>query len=194
LPARVKSGKSFSVNQVCVLRRKGLSLFMHVVPNTQAENLEVTEITFEELLEMVACEYDTPYVQLSPKFWPAYNEVKDFKPNKSKKLPPKSLDAKAHENLKCALRVLNPSDHALMDFIKVLIRDVQEYKTLSDRTLGRLSRNILDIHALDKDKKNFTNEVLWIRNSLGANYLERILKRIEHQRNEVVIALLLQKA
>jgi superfamily II DNA or RNA helicase len=189
LPVRVKSGKSYSENQVCVLRRKGLSLFTHVVSNTQAETLEVIEITFEELLEMVACEYDTPYVQLSPKFWPAYNEVKDFKPNKSKKLPPKSLDAKAHENLKCALRVLNASDVALMDFIKVLIRDIQEYKTLSDRTLGRLSRNVLDIHASDKGKKNFTMELRWIRNSLGADYLDRILKRIEHQRNEVVIAI-----
>ncbi|MCX6308398.1 MAG: C-terminal helicase domain-containing protein, partial [Bacteroidia bacterium] len=188
LPGRVKSGKSFSENQVCVLRRKGLSLFTHVVPNTQDENLEVTEITFEELLEKVACEYDTPYVPLSPKFWPAYHEVKDFKPNKSKKLPPKSLDAKAYENLKCALRVLNTSDSVLMDFIKVLIRDIQEYKTLSDRTLGRLSRNVLNIHSSEKDMKNFTNEVLWIRNSLGKDYLERILKRIEHQRNEVVIA------
>jgi len=188
LPARVKSGKSYSENQVCVLRRKGLSLFTHVVPNTHAETLEVSEITFEELLKLAECAFDTPYIPLTPRFWPAYTEIRDFKPTKSKKLPPKSLDAKAHENLKCALRILNANDHALLDFIKVLITDIQEYKTLSDRTLGRLSRNVLDIHATEKDKKNFTDEVIWIRGSLGADYLDRILKRIEHQKNEVVIA------
>ena len=66
--------------------------------------------------------------------------------------------------------------------------DIEKYKTLSDRTLGRLGRNPLTTKATDAQKKTFTDEVIWIKSNLGADYLDRILKRIEHQKNEVVIA------
>jgi superfamily II DNA or RNA helicase len=187
LPARIKSGKPYSENQVCVIRRKGLSLFTHLV-NTQAEKLDVKEVTFEELLELVVCEYETPYLPLSPFFWAAYNEVKEYKTANKKGFAPKSLEAKAHENLKCALRILDAKNDAFMSFVKVLITDIEKYKTLSDRTLGRIGRNPLTTKATDEQKKTFTDEVQWIKNSLGADYLDRILKRIEHQKNEVVIA------
>ncbi len=188
LPTRVKSAKPFAENQVCVVRRKGLSLFTHLINDTHADKLEVTEITFEELLNLVECEFDTPQLMLSPKFWSAYNEVKDFKTASKKGLPPKSLEARAHENLKCALKVFNYSDEVLIKFVKDLITDIEKYKTLSDRTLGRLARNPLTIKSNETEIKNFKEEVLWIKHSLGADYLERILKRIEHQKNEVVIA------
>ncbi|MCE5175504.1 MAG: helicase-related protein [Bacteroidales bacterium] len=188
LPTRVKSGKPFSQNQVCVLRRKGLSLFTHLISDTNADKLEVSEITFEEFLDLVECEFDTPQLMLSSKFWKAYNEVKDFKTTSKKALPAKSLEAKAFENLKCSLKLLNHTDDNLINFIKVLITDIDKYKTLSDRTLGRLARNPLNIKSPESEIKTFKDEVLWIKNSLGADYLDRILKRIEHQKNEVVIA------
>jgi len=189
LPARVKSAKPYSDNQVCVLRRKGLSLFTHFIADTNADKLEVNEITFEDFLGLVECEFDTPQLMLSPIFWVAYNEVKDFKSaNKRGFSSPKSLEAKAHENLKCSLKILNHTDDALVNFIKVLITDIDKYKTLSDRTLGRLARNPLTIKSSESEIKTFKDEVLWIKHSLGADYLDRILKRIEHQKNEVVIA------
>ena len=189
LPARVKSSKPYPENQVCVLRRKGLSLFTHFIPDTYIDKLEVNEITFEEFLKLVECQFDTPQLMLSPKFWVSYNEVKDFKPtNRRAFSSPKSLEAKAHENLKCSLKLLNHNDDALINFVKVLITDIEKYKTLSDRTLGRLARNPLTIKSTEAEIKTFKDEVLWIKHSLGADYLERILKRIEHQKNEVVIA------
>jgi superfamily II DNA or RNA helicase len=189
LPARVKSAKQYSENQVCVLRRKGLSLFTHFIPDISADKLEVKEITFEEFLNLVECKFDEPQLMLSPKFWVSYNEVKDFKTaNKRGFNSPKSLEAKAHENLKCSLKIFNHSDDALINFVMVLITDIEKYKTLSDRTLGRLARNKLTNKSIEAEIKTFKEEVLWIKNSLGADYLDRILKRIEHQKNEVVIA------
>lgn len=188
LPARVKSGKQFSQNQVCVLRKKGLGLFTHLISDTNADKLEVREITFEEFLHLVESEFDTPQLMLSPKFWKAYNEIKDFKTGSKKALPAKSLEAKSFENLKCSLKLLNHADDDLINFIKVLITDIDKYKTLSDRTLGRLARNPLNIKSPESEIKTFKNEVLWIKHSLGADYLDRILKRIENQKNEVVIA------
>lgn len=187
LPARIKSGKGFDKHQVCVLRRKGLSLFTHVV-ETVAEKTEVKEITFEEMLGFVKCGFETPYVPLSTIFWLEYNSVKDFRTSTKKGLAPKSLEAKAHENLKCALKIIDAKNDAMMAFLKVLITDIEKYKTLSDRTLGRIGRNPLSIKATDVEKKSFVEEINRIKNSLGADYLERILKRIEHQRNEILIA------
>ena len=84
LPTRVKSGKSFSENQVCVLRHKGLSLFTHFVADTKSKPLEVNEIMLEEFLNYVSCNYETPHKSRSEDFWPAYNEIKEFKPSKEK--------------------------------------------------------------------------------------------------------------
>ena len=187
LPARVKTGKAFPENQVCVLRRKGLSLFTHIA-HTQNENKEITEITFEEMIELVKCEYETPYVALTKNFWPLYNDIKEYKTTTKKGFAPKSLEAKAHENLKCALKILDAKNDDLMSFIKVLITDLEKYKTLSDRTLGRIGRNVLSVSASPLQQKIFVDEVSLIKNSLGADYLDRILKRIEHQKNEIVIA------
>jgi hypothetical protein len=187
LPARIKSGKAYTESKVCVLRRKGLSLFTHIA-EINSETKSIKEITFEELLTFVACEFETPYVPLSPNFWPAYTEIKAYKASTKKGLAPKSLEAKAHENLKCALKILDAKNDGLMAFIKMLLTDIEKYKTLSDRTLGRIGRNPLSIKATDAEKKTFIGELNWIKNSLGADYLDRILKRIEHQKNEVVIA------
>lgn len=188
LPARVKSGKSFNENQICVLRKKGLSLFTHYVSDSYAEMPIVDEITFENFLELVECRYETEYKSLTSRFWDSYNKIKDVKLSAKKFTSPKSLEAVAYENLKCALRVLDTKNDDLMNFIKVLITDIEKYKTLSDRTLGRIARNELKINSSESIKKVFTNEILWIKNNLGADYLDRILKRIEHQTNEVVIA------
>lgn len=188
VPTRVKSGKLFTENQVCVLRKKGLSLFTHVVPTKHSDNAKVKEITFEEFLSLVECSYDTPFVPLSPNFWPAYNDVRAIKPSTKKFSSQMSLEAKAYENLKCAIRLLDTNNDALMSFIKVLITDIEKYKTLADRTLGKIARLELTTKSSDQTKKLFADEILRIRTNLGADYLDRILKRIEHQKNEVVIA------
>ena len=51
-----------------------------------------------------------------------------------------------------------------------------------------MSQNFITTKATEAQKKTFSEELQLIKNSLGADYLERILKRIEHQKNEVVIA------
>ncbi len=138
LPIRVKSGKQYIENQVCVLRRKGLSLFTHFIPDTDAAKLDVNEITFEELLDLVECEYGTPYLALSPKFWTAYNEVKDFKTSNKKGFAPKSLEAKTYENLKCALRILKRIEHQKNEVV-IAVENVR----CKARRKGRIPTRIL---------------------------------------------------
>ena len=45
-----------------------------------------------------------------------------------------------------------------------------------------------DIKSSEKEIKALTNEINWVRNHFGDDYLDRILKREDNQKNEVIIA------
>jgi ribosomal protein S15P/S13E len=70
----------------------------------------------------------------------------------------------------------------------MLIKDLKKYHTLSVRTLGRLGRKTIDIKSSEKQIKAFTNEINWVRKHFGDDYLDKILKRVDNQKNEVIIA------
>lgn len=188
LPSRVKSAKGYKKNQVNVLRKKGLSLFSQVVDKPSKIDNSVQEIIIDDLLPRVECEFDEEHLRLSDNFWPAYESIKNHKPKHKTRKSEVSVETKAFNNLKLSLKIIDPKEEALASFIKILIKDIRNYKTLSQRTLRRLGRIELKPKASEKVKKSFFNEVAWIRNNLGDGYLERILKRVEHQKNEVIIA------
>ncbi|MEC7755372.1 MAG: helicase-related protein [Bacteroidota bacterium] len=188
LPNRVKSAKKYEVAEVNVLRKKGLSLFAQTVLEPKAEENKVKEITIEELLPRVECEFDEKHLKLSNAFWPAYETIKNHKPKHKTRKSEASIETKAFKNLKLSLKIIDPKEESLASFIKILIKDIREFRTLSQRTLGRLGRKELSPSSSSKAKKAFFDEVIWIRNNLGDDYLTRILKRVEHQKNEVIIA------
>lgn len=189
LPARVKSAKQYHKNQVNVLRRKGLSLFSQIVePKSEAEKYEVQEIAFEELLNYVECEFDEPRLDLSEKFWSIYETIKKHRAKDTSPKSEASLEKKANNNLKIALKISNPAEFDDYEFMKVLITDIRKYHTLSARTLGRLGRKELKPNSGKKEVEAFFDEVRWIKKRFGADYLVRLLKRTENQKNEVIIA------
>lgn len=188
LPPRIKTAKGFDKNQLTVLQRKGLSLFAQVVENPSKEKNEVEQVLFEEYLPFVACEYDEPRLDLSDNFWTAYETIKAHKPKHKRVKSALALETKAHDNLKIGLKIIDAKETDLAEFMKVLITDIKKYHTLSDRTLGRLGRKNLSRKSNAKEKKAFFDEVKWIRNQFGSDYLERILKRVEGQNSEVIIA------
>jgi len=190
LPLRVKSGKTFSENQVCVLRKKGLSLFTHNIVFKDGEDLKINELTFEDYLTLIECEFDTPNTPLSDNFWIGYDTIRNYKPKiRSSSNIGKSLESKAKENLKVLIKLTNPNEEELVNFIKMLIDDIVNYKTLSDKTISRIGRNEISNHSSEKQVKLFREVILGIKQYLGKDYLNRILKRVEHQKNEVVIAI-----
>jgi len=188
LPNRVKSAKKYEVSEVNILRKKGLSLFAQTVLEPKPVDNKVKEITIEELLPRAECEFDEEHLELSKNFWPAYESVKNHKPKHKTRKSEASIETKAFNNLKASLKIIDPKEEALTSFIKVLIKDIRTYRTLSQRTLGRLGRKDFSPRSNAKAKKAFFDEVIWIRNNLGDDYLTRILKRVEHQKNEVIIA------
>lgn len=140
-------------------------------------------------MQNVKCEFDEIRLPLSTQFWPNYEKIKNFKPQYKTGRSDIALEAKALENLKVCLKMLNGKEEALADFIKMLIRDLKQYHTLSIRSLGRLGRKSLSNHPNEKEKKAFLDELFWLRNHLGDNYLDKILERVDKYKNEVIIAI-----
>jgi superfamily II DNA or RNA helicase len=188
LPARVKTAKAFQSNQLNVLRRKGLGLFAQIVENPSKEKNQIEEVPFEDFIGFVGCEYEEKRLELSPVFWHAYEAMKHHKPNYKAGRTEQDLASKSINNLKLALKITDPSDSGLYEFIKILISDIRKYHTLSMRTMGRLGRTELKATSGEKEKKAYFDEIRWIRNQFGHDYLDQILKRIEGQSNEVIIS------
>jgi len=187
LPSRVKTAKIYEKNQLNVLRKKGLSLFAQLIEKEEV-NSSIKEVTFEELLGNTQCEFDENKLPLSIDFWINYENIKTFKSQYKTGRSDIALESKALENLKVYLKLLSGNEENLANFIKMLIKDLKKYHTLSVRTLGRLGRKTIDIKSSEKEIKALTNEINWIRNQFGDDYLDRILKRVDNQKNEVIIA------
>ncbi len=188
LPPRIKSAKAFEQNQLTVLRRKGLSLFAQVVDNHKEEDISVEEMLFEEYLPLVACEFEEPNKRLSDSFWTAYEAIKLHKPKHKSGNSDLALETRALTNLKIGLKLVNASESKMIDFMNTLIKDIRKYRTLSSRTLGRLGRKTLTPRSKKAEQKAFFDEVNWILNHLGEDYLSNVLKRVEGIKNEVIIA------
>jgi superfamily II DNA/RNA helicase len=188
LPTRVKTAKAFDKYQLNVLRKKGLSLFAQIIEKEDDINSNIKEVTFEELLVNTQCEFEENKLPLSKDFWNNYENIKTFKPNYKTGRSDIALEAKALENLKVYLKVLPGNEENLANFVKMLIKDLKKYHTLSIRTLGRLGRKTIDTKSSEKEIIALTNEINWVRNHFGDDYLDRILKRVDNQKNEVIIA------
>ncbi len=188
LPTRVKTAKAFDRYQLNVLRKKGLSLFAQIIEKKEEVHTNIKEVTFEELLVNTKCEFEENKLPLSKFFWNNYSTIKTFKPNYKTGRSDIALEAKAKENLKVYLKLLSGNEESLANFVKMLIKDLNKYHTLSIRTLGRLGRKTINTKSSEKEIKALTNEINWIRNQFGDDYLDRILKRVNNQKNEVIIA------
>lgn len=187
LPQRVKTAKLYDRYQLNVLRKKGLALFAQQL-NDVNSNSKPKELTFEELLPLVECSYNEKSCELSEIFWENYENIKAFKPNYKSSTSEKSLEKKAFNNLKIyQKRFASPKDE-LNDFVNTLIKDIRKYHTLSERTLGRLGRKNIDQKSKQKAVNEFISELKWLKQNLGENYLIDLLKRVEHQKKELIIA------
>lgn len=203
LPPRVKTAKKFSESNLAVLRKKGLSLFAQYSMIQSGENRNtldesptvvkdelVKEIPYGNLLPLAECEFDEPKLPLSTEFWPHYNQIKQHKPTvkSGKKKGGASLESKAQHNLKVGIKLAAKQNLSVINFMETLLLDLRRYHTLSERTLGRIGRKELNLKSNDKQQKAFFEEIQSLRNTMGVNYLDLLLKRVENQKEETIIA------
>lgn len=183
LPPRVKSAKKHHCYELNLLRRKGLSLFAQTVE--KGDKVRISEIDFEELLSKIECSFNEPTLKLSSSFWGLYEEAKSFTPKYQLGRSEISLEQKAEENLKKSLRVIKDLNDDNLRFIQALIKDIRYYYSLPKFSLRRIGS--FDLTDDKKSIRVFLEGIAYLKNQLGADYLESI----ESRRNtkEVIIAI-----
>jgi SNF2 family DNA or RNA helicase len=187
-PARVKTAKTHVQDELLVFRRKGLQLFIHTVPETAAEGVDVRALTLEEALPHIQCKAETPRLPLSPHFWRAYEAIKRYREHTPMPLSENSLFVKAENNLRSALEKHAADLEEYLPFIQTLLHDLKEYQTLPKYSLRRLAAVEMHGKVSKKGLARFKAELNALRRALGEDYLERIEQRAKEFRSEIIIA------
>ena len=182
LPARVKSGKAFSRDHLLVFRRKGLGMFIQSVDDTKTERPEVCPMLFEEILPLIQCEMDEPRLGLSPHFWKSYEAIKSYREVLFIPKSDAALETKAYNTLQGALNNFKDELEEFIPFIRTLVEDLRDYKTLPKSTLRRFAN-------VSPGSAEFKKELREVRINLGDDYLEIIKKRLGTLKSEVIIAI-----
>ena len=187
LPNRVKTSKKFIDANVNVLRKKGLSLFAQ--QSEPVENSIVESLTFENFLQFVECKHGTKRLPLSKNFWPVYETIKDHKERIRSNNSDLAIEKKAHDNLKVALKVIDASEEENINFIKTIIKDIKHYYTMPTYTLRRLAFDVLSPNSAKAKWKQFYDELDFIKNRYGVDYLDKVLEKVKDKKDEVIIAI-----
>ncbi|MEX1247047.1 MAG: helicase-related protein [Anaerolineales bacterium] len=186
-PPRVKTAKNHSANQLVVFRRKGLGLFIHGVIDMAGETPVVQPQLFEEALGWIECSVNSPRVPLSPRFWPTYETIKAHREMLAVPKSERSLEYRAENNLLTALNNYKDELDPYLPFIRTLILDMRDYKTLPKSTLRRLASVNLE-NGSPRVLKEFITELAYVRKYLGDDYLEVIKERLGSLTSEIIIA------
>jgi len=189
LPPRIKSAKQYTEDNLLVLRKKALTLFYHQLTTDN----KIIEITIEDLLHNIQCEFEEKRLELSPNFWENYEKVKRFTKHYKSNISDKSLTNKAIKHLKEAIRINTIDIDELNSFMADLIDDLKNYKTLSEHTIGRIARVSVKSPKNPQDISKFLDEVNKIRRLIGDKYLESVKSKVSSQEQEVIIAIENQK-
>jgi hypothetical protein len=192
-PSRIKTAKATSYNELMVLRRKGLSLFSEQASLGEENNISVSGLSFDQALPRITAAPETKRQSLSPQFWNLYEAVKTQTTKQSSFTTEASLENKALNNLRTAIQNFRNELEDLLPFIRVLVKDLQYYNTLSDYSMKRITSNELAPNSSDKVIESFKKEIINLRRQLGEDYLNIIEERAKRQTEEIVIAVENQK-
>ena len=188
LPARVKTGKPSDKDQLAVLRRKGISLFAQHIPDTHDEKATVEDIAFVELLPLLECEIDEQKLKPSQHFWNNYEKIKNHTPRFKVTANEASMETKAHLSLRAALKNHGAVLQEQAPFIRTLLLDIKEYKTLPKYTLRRLAQYSLEPTASKAAISNFIKDLAQLRLYLGEDYLDQVKARATKHKQEMIVA------
>jgi len=184
LPSRIKVAKKYSEYVLTVFIKKGQGLFIRKI---SSDDKEPQEMLFEGALPLIRCGKDEKALRLSDKFWDNYSIIKDLREKASIPSSELSLEKKAYNNIKTLLADKTGNYREFERFLLNLIEDIEDYKTLSDYTLRRITS--LDTTTRDEEKiAEIKEELASLRQGLGEDYLNRVKQRVGRLDKEVIIA------
>jgi len=181
MPHRVKTAKQSDKNELMVFIRQGKDLFVGY--KDYAEKQPKT-VSFEEVYERIKATPETERLKISKDFWSHYDIVFDKKAYTKRKTSQRDTEIKAH-NL---LNHLKDKDIGeLRSFVLALIKDIEEYSSLSEYILKRIIKIENHLDSIEKVKK----ELEEIKKEIGEDFIERVenqLKLLDLENQEVIIA------
>ncbi|MCK5541503.1 MAG: hypothetical protein KAI40_02340 [Desulfobacterales bacterium] len=184
-PNRTKTAKKFKENNTIVLRKKGMALFS-VIAKYETGKIKISEKIFQELFDLVKCSYDENRLPLSKQFWKAYEKIKGYKPQYKSGSSEIALEKKATNSLKSLLKQKKDElNQILISFIDTLLKDIKKYKTLPKYTLRKL---VLPGKINKESYNELIQNIENLRQKIGSDYLEIILKRTSNINDDIIIA------
>ncbi len=185
LPSRVKTSKKAEEYSLLVCRRKSLGFFVSMLEDGPESMPRIS--LFEECLPLIRCEFNEPREAFSSVFWSNYQKVKDFSEALRAGTSDNSLEIKALSNLQSAQRHFLMELEEDLPFLRTLIRDLRDFRTLSKFTLRRFAE--LEIQpGKEKELKKLKKELSALRVNLGEDYLEEIERKLGSLKSEIVVA------
>ncbi len=184
LPPRIKVAKQYSSYALTVFIKKGSGLF---ISNLNGDDKKPTEMLFEEALPLIQCTKEEPALALSDKFWTNYQLIKEQKERVIIQSSELSLEKKAYANILTLLADRTGSYQEYQDFLLILREDIEDYKTLPDYTLRRISV----LKAGLKDETNIANIKAFLDDlirEMGRFYLEAVKQKTTSTVKEVIVA------
>ncbi|MBT3750187.1 MAG: helicase [Bacteroidetes bacterium] len=190
-PNRTKTSKLFGEDHTVVLRKKGMALFS-LVGKVEKNTVKIEELSFEHILPLTRCEFDTKRQNINHTFWKTYETIKTFSPQHKSRSTDISIETKAINSLKSLLKFKRDElNQPIVSFIDTLVKDIKRYKTLSKHTLRRL---VLKEKAVEDPYPLLIEEIQMLRRKLGSDYLDKILSRVSDIEDDVIIAVHNQKS
>jgi superfamily II DNA or RNA helicase len=186
MPQRVKTAKQSDKNELMVFIRKGKDLFVGY--KDYAERQPKT-LSFEEVYEKIKATAETKGLKVSKDFWSNYKIVFDKKAYIKRKPKPKATEEKA---LNLLNDLKNKDIGELKSFILALIKDIEEYSSLSEYILQRIIKIEKYLDNIEKVKRELKD----IKKEIGEDFIERIesqLKLLDLENQEVIMAVENQK-
>lgn len=189
LSPRVKTAMESDKDTLTLFVRKGRGFY---VRQQNYENDDINESGFEKVYEEIKCDKDKNREELSDEFWDRYDNLKNYKgENKQLGTSSTSIRSKARTNLKNLKKKDWKNFKPLLPFVRVLLKDMMDYGTLSQYTLRRISE--LDTYQNDKEteeeKQEIIEEIKGIKKRLGEDYLEELKEQTKELSKEVIIAI-----
>ncbi len=173
---RIKTAKADAEDSLIVFTKKGRDLFAQA--RRDGEKEKIAELSVEEAIGLIRCEFDEPRIPFSEAFWENYINVRDYRKRHQHATSEISIEKKA-------LNVVNafkgPEFADLHPFILTLREDMLEYRTLPSETLRRIA-------AIGENKERARKEFSALRTELGDDYLKQLKKRVKELKEEVIIA------
>lgn len=174
LPTRVKTAKiadtdsGVNGDNVLVLQKKGLGLF--ALAQSYADNNDngIVNMELADFIEQIKCEKDTERKAISKSFWDYYQPMLDFQdsPSTSNSGGGQSIESKARNRLKSLRKEHKRNEVVLVEetlyFVRILLQDISDYKTLSINNLRELG---------EENSDKLVENIVKLRRLLGDDYL-----------------------